>query len=72
MLTIHESCISGLSASIFSSSVDKIRKIIMSSPNKSCDLDPLPLTNAVNASLSSGFFLTISNKRRSTQFSRRY
>ena len=49
---------------------DEVRKIIMSSPNKSCDLDPLPttllkacldkllypLTNIVNASLCSGLF----------------
>ena len=51
-------------------SVDEVKKIIMSSPNKSCDLDPLPttllkacldtllypVTYIINASLCSGLF----------------
>ena len=50
--------------------VDEVKKIIMSSPNKSCDLDPLltvllkacletllkPVTGILNASLCSGLF----------------
>ena len=60
-----------LLASFTPASVDEVREIIMSSPNKSCDLDPLPITllkacldtflypitNIINASLCSGLFI---------------
>ena len=59
-----------LLASFIPATVDEVRKITMSSPNKSCHLDPLlttllkacldtllyPIRNIVNASLCSGLF----------------
>ena len=62
--------VNSLLASFTAATVDEVRKIIMSSPNKSCDLDPLPstllkacldtllysITNIVNASLCPGLF----------------
>ena len=57
-------------ASFTLATVDEVREVIMSSPNKSCDLDKLPttllkvclhtllypITNIINASLCSGLF----------------
>jgi len=57
-------------ASFEPATVDEVRTLIMSSPNKSCDLDPFPtillktcleallkpITDIINASLCSGFF----------------
>ena len=62
--------VNSLLASFTLATVDEVRKIIKSSPNKSCDLDPLPttllkacldtllysITNIVNALLCSGLF----------------
>ena len=62
--------VNSLLASFTPATVDEVRKIIMSSPNKSCDLDPLPttllkacldtllypITNILNTSLYSGLF----------------
>ena len=62
--------VNSLLASFTPATVDEVRKIIMSSPNKSCDLGPLPttlrkacfdtliysITNIGNASLCSGLF----------------
>ena len=62
--------VNSLLASFEPATVDEVRKIIMSSPNKSCDLDPLPtvllkacldtllkpITDIINASLCSGLF----------------
>ena len=55
-----------LLASFTTATVDEVRKIIMSSTNNSCDIDPLPIscldtlrypiTNILNASLCSGLF----------------
>ena len=36
--------VNSLLASFIPATADEVRKIIMSSPNKSCDLDPLPTT----------------------------
>ena len=36
--------VNSLLASFTPATVNEVRKIIMSSPNKSCDLDPLPTT----------------------------
>ena len=62
--------VNSLLVSFEPATVDEVRKIIMSSPNKSCDLDPLPtvllkacldtllkpITDIINASLCSGLF----------------
>ena len=62
--------INSILASFTLATIDEVRKIIVSSPNKSCDLDPLsttlpkacldtlfyPITNIINASLCSGLF----------------
>ena len=62
--------VNSLLASFESATVDEVKKIIMSSPNKSCDLDPLPtvllkacldtllkpITDIINASLCFGLF----------------
>ena len=62
--------VNSILASFTLATTDEVRKIIMSSPNKSCDLDPLsttlpkacldtlfyPITNIINASLCSGLF----------------
>ena len=66
--------VNSLLASFTPATVDEVRKTIMSSPNKSCDLDPLPatllkvcldtllypITNIVNARCAKGYFLMIS------------
>ena len=41
---MHYPRINALLASFEPATVDEVRKIIMCSPNKSCDLDPLPTT----------------------------
>ena len=62
--------VNSLLATFTPATVDEVRKVITSSPNKSCDLDPLlntllkecldtllcPIINIVNASLCSGLF----------------
>ena len=62
--------VNSLLVSFEPATADEVKKIIMSSPNKSCDLDPLPIvllkscldtllkpiTDIINASLRSGLF----------------
>ena len=77
--------VNSLLASFTPATVDEVRKMIMLSPNKSCELDPLlttllkacldtllyPITNIVNASLCFGKFTDNFKKRKSTRYLRR-